>query len=96
MQTFFLDDREPSSSIEAGYYAGAQPQSNDQVRVLPKWQIVSSGASGTSSTQRASLKPGSAPQKATLLTKNGPQDVSTYSRELSPQSAVGNSKLLLV
>ena len=40
-------------------------------QVLPKWQI----ATGVS-TQRATLKPGSAPQKATLLTKNGPQDVS--------------------
>ena len=56
---------------------------NDQVRLLPKWQIVGAGASGVKAStskplQRpvASLKPGSAPQKATLLTENGPQDVS--------------------
>ena len=78
----FSDDREPTSSIEIEpirgqqHYNGIHPPlpTNDlnQVRqVLPKWQI----ATGVS-TQRATLKPGSAPQKATLLTKNGPQDVS--------------------
>ena len=46
-------------------------------QVLPKWQI----ATGVS-TQRATLKPGSAPQKATLLTKNGPQDVSAIDQDL--------------
>ena len=81
----FSDDREPTSSIEIEsirgqqHYNGIHPPlpTNDlnQVRqVLPKWQI----ATGVS-TQRATLKPGSAPQKATLLTKNGPQDVSSSS-----------------
>jgi hypothetical protein len=38
---------------------------------------VGSAASGSGALQRpvASLKPGSAPQKATLLTENGPLDV---------------------
>ena len=78
----FSDDREPTSSIEIepnnrgqnydGIHPPLLPNDLNQVRqVLPKWQI----ATGVS-TQRATLKPGSAPQKATLLTKNGPQDVS--------------------
>ena len=52
-------------------------QEQPQVRVLPKWQIVSSASDRQPQAQRriASLKPGSAPQKATLLTKSGPQDV---------------------
>ena len=76
------DDREPTSSIEIepnnrgqnydSIHPPLLPNDLNQVRqVLPKWQI----ATGVS-TQRATLKPGSAPQKATLLTKNGPQDVS--------------------
>ena len=80
---FFSDDREPTSSIEIepnnrgqnydGIHPPLLPNDLNQVRqVLPKWQI----ATGVS-TQRATLKPGSAPQKATLLTKNGPQDVSS-------------------
>ena len=82
---FFSDDREPTSSIEIepndrgqnydGIHPPLPPNDLNQVRqVLPKWQI----ATGVS-TQRATLKPGSAPQKATLLTKNGPQDVSSSS-----------------
>ena len=58
--------------------------SNDEVssptRTLPKWQIVGgkslSAASKPLQRPVASLKPGSAPQKATLLTKEGPIDVS--------------------
>ena len=82
----FSDDREPTSSIEIepnnrgqnydGIHPPLLPNDLNQVRqVLPKWQI----ATGVS-TQRATLKPGSAPQKATLLTKNGPQDVSAITR----------------
>ena len=51
-------------------------------RILPKWQIVGGKSLDTASKplQRpvASLKPGSAPQKATLLTKEGPIDVSFF------------------
>ena len=55
-------------------------------RILPKWQIVGGKSLATSASttskplQRsvASLKPGSAPQKATLLTKEGPIDVSGF------------------
>ena len=76
----FLGNMEPSSSTEvtSGRHQ-QQPLSNDQqVRVLPKWHIVTASRTPASSiaAQRGSLKPGSAPQKATLLTKNGPQDVS--------------------
>ena len=75
-----LGNNEPSSSTEVtGGRHQQQPLSNDQqVRVLPKWHIVTASRTPVSSiaAQRGSLKPGSAPQKATLLTKNGPQDVS--------------------
>ena len=75
----FVDEDEasrPTSSSESVSNTAAS-----QVRLLPKWQIVgsASASSGSKPHQRpslASLKPGSAPQKATLLTKNGPQDVS--------------------
>ena len=53
----------------------------DQARVLPKWQIVGSAASKPLQRPVASLKPGSAPQKATLLTQNGPVDVSTDTKK---------------
>ena len=58
----------------------AVPQ--DQARILPKWQIVGSAASKPLQRPVASLKPGSAPQKATLLTQNGPVDVSTDTTKL--------------
>ena len=52
---------------------------NLKTRSLPKWQIVGSSSNisgaGSRSRPRASLQPGSAPQKATLLTENGPIDV---------------------
>ena len=56
-----------------------EPSLQDQggTRSLPKWQIVGSAASKPLQRPVASLKPGSAPQKATLLTQNGPVDVST-------------------
>ena len=56
-----------------------EPTVQDQggTRSLPKWQIVGSAASKPLQRPVASLKPGSAPQKATLLTQNGPVDVST-------------------
>lgn len=79
----FLDDMAFSTSPSgcetvSTSTAAASNSRPDQVRLLPKWQIVGGSAPGTKSSSHrplATLKPGSKPQKATLLTKNGPQDV---------------------
>ena len=68
-------------------------------RILPKWQIVGGKSLDTASKplQRpvASLKPGSAPQKATLLTKEGPIDVSFFFRQLLRLLGGGNCNFFL-
>ena len=72
------------SNASVGFDLEGRAASHDEVsrptRSLPKWQIVGgkSLAAASKPLQRpvASLKPGSAPQKATLLTKEGPIDVS--------------------
>ena len=67
-----------------------EPTVQDQggTRSLPKWQIVGSAASKPLQRPVASLKPGSAPQKATLLTQNGPVDVSTDLSNLPQHNGV--------